>query len=582
MAFDACMMRAVLSELAREFNEPKIEKVLQPQNDEIDLVIHSGRVSKRLVFNVGPNAPRMQLSDIAKENPLKPPMFCMFMRKHLTGARIIGLSQPGFDRIAELRLSGYDDMGFPTERKLVCEIMGKYANLVFLDSDDKIITALKLVDFSASTVRQVLPGLKYRLPEKAEKLSPLVIDRALFFSKLAEFGKDRSCEKFITSTYSGIATQVAREIAYRTTGTLDLPISEVDVNKFFEVFSEWQKLLIEERYNPTIAIDESGKPIDYSYMDITYLADKVKIKHFDSLSELFDCYFANKDRMERIRQRAHDLITLLNNADARTNRKLAIQKEALLESERGEEYKKHADLITANIYRIERGAKSFECIDYYDENCPMIKIPLDSRLSAAQNAQRLYKLYNKAKTAKEVLTEQISIWEKELIYLQSVRSFLEKAQCEEDLTELREELYRSGYSAKMKNYSPQKRIRLKPREFTTSGGYTVLIGRNNIQNDNLTFKIAEKDDIWFHVKDMTGSHVVMLTEGREPDAIDYTEAAEAAAYFSSATAGPVAVDYTKVKNVKKPQGSKPGFVIYKTNYTAYVNPRQPGEERENG
>ena len=581
MAFDACMMRAVLSELTREFKDPKIEKVLQPQSDEIDLIIHSGKLSRRLLFNVGPNAPRMQLSDIAKENPLKAPMFCMFLRKHLTGARIIGVSQPGFDRIAELRILGYDDMGFPTERKLVCEIMGKYANLIFLDSDDKIITALKMIDFSASSVRQVLPGLKYRLPEKADKLSPLVIDKALFFSKLAEFPREKSCEKFITSTYSGIATQIARELVYRACGNIDVSISSADPERFFEVFSEWQNILISESYTPTIAIDESGKPVDYSYMDITYLGSGVKIKHFDSLRELFDCYFAEKDRIERIRQRAHDLITLLNNADARTRRKLSIQREALAESDRAEEYKNHADLITANIYRIERGVSSFKCIDYYDENCPEIEIQLDSRLTPSQNAQRLYKLYNKAKKAKEVLTEQISIWEKELVYLESVRSFLDRAQCEEDLTEIREELYRSGYSAKMKNYKPEKRIRLKPREFKTSGGYTILVGRNNIQNDHITFKIAEKSDIWFHVKDMTGSHVVMLTEKNEPDARDYTEAAEAAAYFSSATAGPVAVDYTEVKNVKKPQGSKPGFVIYKTNYTAFVTPREPGGE-ENG
>ncbi len=581
MAFDACMMRAVLSEFSREFPEAKIEKVLQPQNDEIDLVIRGMRISHRLVFNVGPNAPRLQLSDIAKENPLKAPSFCMFMRKHLTGARIIGVNQPGFDRIAEFRISAYDEMGFITEKKLVCEIMGKYANLIFVDSDDKIISALKMIDFSASTVRQVLPGLKYRLPDKADKLSPLVIDREIFFDRLKRYPIERTGEKFITSTYSGIATQIARELVFRTSGATDVPVGEIDPEKFWSVFSEWQKLLIDGDYNPTVAIDVDGKPIDYSYMDITYLGDKVEKRHYATLCELFDNYFAEKDRVERIRQRAHDLITLLNNATARTERKLAIQREALLDSERGEEYKRQADLITSNIYRIERGMTSFSCVDYYDENCPVVTISLDSRLNPSQNAQRLYKLYNKAKTAKIILREQIQTWEKELVYLDSVRSFLDKAQTEEDLSELREELYRSGYSAKMKNYRPQKKIRLKPREFVTSGGYTLLVGRNNIQNDYLTFKLASKEDIWFHVKDMPGSHLVMITEGKEPDAKDYTEAAEAAAYYSTATAGPVAVDYTAVRNVKKPAGSKPGFVIYKTNFTAFVNPNAP-KEKNNG
>ena len=578
MAFDACMMRATLAEFSQEFPDAKIEKVLEPQNDEIDLVIHGARISRRLVFNVGPNAPRLQLSDIAKENPLKAPSFCMFMRKHLTGARIIGVSQPGFDRIAEFKLSVYDEMGFITEKKLVCEIMGKYANLIFLDSDDKIISALKMIDFSASTVRQVLPGLKYRLPDKADKLSPLEIDRDSFFDKLKWFPIERTGEKFITSTYSGIATQIARELVYRATGMTEVSVGDIDPEKFWEVFSSWQRLLIDGDYNPTVVIDKDGKPIDYSYMDITYLGDEVEKRHYATLRELFDHYFAEKDRVERIRQRAHDLITLLNNATARTERKLAIQREALRDSERGEEYKRQADLITSNIYRIERGMTSFSCIDYYDENCPEVTIALDSRLNPSSNAQRFYKLYNKAKNAKIVLTEQIKTWEKELLYLESVRSFLDKAQTEEDLSELREELYRSGYSAKMKNYRPQKKIRLKPREFVTSGGYTILVGRNNIQNDYLTFKIASKDDIWFHVKDMPGSHLVMLTEGREPDASDYTEAAEAAAYYSTATTGPVAVDYTAVRNVKKPAGSKPGFVIYKTNFTAFVNPNAPKGE----
>ncbi len=578
MAFDACMMRAVLTEFSREFTDAKIEKVLQPQNDEIDLVIHSGRTSRRLLFNVGPNAPRLQLSDVAKENPLKAPMFCMFLRKHLIGARIVGVEQPGFDRIAHFKLACYDEMGFPTEKKLVCEIMGKYANLIVLDKDDKIITALKMIDFAASTVRQVLPGMRYTFPEQQSKLSPLVIDKQLFMQKLAEFPSERTGEKFITSTYSGIATQIARELVYRATGNLDVPIRLIEPEHFYSVVSDWQKLLIDGSYTPTVAIDQSGKPIDYSYMNITYLENSVTVKHFDSLRELFDLYFAEKDRIERIRQRAHDLFTLLNNAVARTERKLAIQREALLDSENGELYKHKADLITANIYRIQRGMSSFTCVDYYDPDCPEIEIELDTRLSPSQNAQRLYKLYNKSKTAKAVLTEQIAKWESELVYLDTVRAFLDKAECEDDLTELREELYRSGYSSKMKDYRPQKKIKLKPIELSTSGGYPVLVGRNNIQNDHLTFKLASKDDIWFHVKDIPGSHVILVTDGEEPSEQDYTEAAEIAAYYSKATGAPVAVDYTKVKNVKKPSGSKPGFVIYKTNYTAFVTPNSHAKE----
>ncbi len=577
MAFDACMMRAVLSEYSREFTDAKIEKVLQPRNDEIDLVIHSGRNSRRLVFNVGPNAPRLQLSDAVKENPQKAPMLCMFLRKHVLGGRIVNVEQPNFDRIAVFTISCYDEMGFPTTKKLVCEIMGKYANLIVLDSEDKVMTAMKIVDFSASTVRQVLPGLKYQGIEKQNKIDPRVIDRELFFDKLSAFPAERTAEKFITSTYLGIATQIAHELTYRATGGIDTPICELDTEKFYEIFSAWQMLLINEDYTPTVAIDKDGNPTDYSYMDITYLGG-CEIKSYSTLAELFDVYFAEKDRTERIRQRAHDLITLLSNAHARTERKLELQREALRDSERGEEYKKFADLITANIYRLKRGMESFTAVDYYSEDCAEIEIKLDSHLDPSRNAQRFYKLYNKCKTAKRVLAEQIELWEKELLYLESVRAFLDRAESEQDLIDIRDELYRAGYSSKMKGYKPQKQVKLRPIKFKTSGGFTLLVGRNNIQNDELTFKTAEKRDIWFHTKDIPGSHVILVTEGVEPSEKDYTEAAELAAHYSKATGDLVAVDYTEVKNIKKPQGAKPGYVIYKTNYTAFVHPRCELEE----
>lgn len=581
MAFDACMMRAVLSEFTKQFPEAKIEKVLQPQNDEIDLVVHHGRTSRRLVLNVGPNAPRLQLSDIAKENPLKAPMFCMLLRKYFLGAKIVSAEQLGFDRIAVFTVACYDEMGFPTEKKIISEIMGKYANLIVTDSDYKILTAMKIIDFAASTVRQVLPGMKYQIPANADKLSPLEIDENTFFERLESFSGERTVEKFITSTYSGIATQIAHELCSRATGSIDVPVLNIDRQKLWEVFKEWQEILIYESYTPTLVFDASGKPIDYSYMDITYFGDDVTVKHYESLSELFDAYFAEKDRLEKIHQRGRDLVTLLNNAVSRTERKLAIQREALLDSERGEEYRRQGDLIIANIYALKRGMTSFDTVDYYDESCPTVTVQLDSRLSPADNAQRYYKLYNKAKTAKEVLTKQIEIWENELIYLESVKAFLSKAETEEDLVEIRDELYRSGYSSKMKGYKPPKQIKARPMRFKTSGGYELLVGRNNVQNDHLTFKVAEKHDIWFHTKDIPGSHVIMVTNGEEPSERDYTEAASVAAYYSKATQDLIAVDYTAVKNIKKPQGAKPGFVIYKTNYTAYVK-SMSGEELTNG
>ena len=572
MAFDACMMRAVLTEFSREFPEAKIEKVLQPRNDEIDMLIHYGRASRRLVFNVGPNAPRLQLSDKQKENPIKAPMFCMLLRKYFLGAKITSVSQPGFDRIAEFKVACYDEMGFSVEKIIVCEIMGKYANLIVLDSDRKILAALKVIDFASSSVRQVLPGLKYQTPALAEKIIPTEINEDLFYKKLSEFPFERTGEKFITSTYSGIATQIARELVYRASGHTDTPVCEIDSERFFKVFKEWQQLLIDENYTPTVVFDDKGKPIDYSYMDITYLGSQVDKRTYPTLSAMLDTYFEEKDRLEHIHQRAHDLTTLLNNAKARTERKLGIQKQSLLDADKGEEYKRNADLITSNLYRLERGMDSFKAVDYYDESCPEIEIKLDSRLTPSQNAQKLYKLYNKCKTAKIVLAEQIKIWESELRYLESVSQFLSSAECEGDVIEIRDELYRSGYASRMRGYVPPKKITSNPHKFVTTGGYELLVGRNNIQNDNLTFKVAKKGDLWFHTKDIPGSHVIMLCDGEEPSEQDYTEAAAIAAKYSKATGDLVAVDYTRVKNIKKPGGSKPGFVTYKTNYTAFVRP----------
>ena len=572
MAFDACMMRAVLSEFSSDFPEAKIEKILQPANDEIDFVIHHGKLSSRLLFNVGPNAPRLQLTAIAKENPLKAPMFCMFLRKRLLGARITGVSQPSFDRIAKFTVSGYDDMGFPSEMKIVCEIMGKYANFILLDGEEKIISAIKMIDFSASTIRQVLPGLKYQAPAMQEKIIPLEIDKELFYEKISEFSPEKTAEKFITSTYSGIATQIAHELVYRATGGIDVPLLNVDRDKFYAVFESWQRILIDESYTPSVAIDKTGKPIDYSYMPITYLGDYVTYKSFGSFKELFDLYFAEKDRLEKIHQRAHDVRTLISNVKNRTEKKLAIQREALRDSARGEEYKRAGDLITANIYRVKRGDKTLTAVDYYDENCAEITIELDERLSPAANAQRMYKLYNKCKTAKAILGEQIAKWEEELKYIDSVQVFLDSASTEQDISDLRDELYSAGYASRMKGYKPMKQSRSKPLTFKTSGGLTLYVGKNNMQNDRLTMKESSKEDIWFHVKDLPGSHVILVTDGKEPSDLDYTEAASIAAGYSKATADLVAVDYTRVKNIKKPSGSKPGFVTYKTNYTAYVKP----------
>lgn len=575
MAYDACMMRAVLHEIEEDYIDARVEKVLEPMGDELDLILHARRISRRLIFNVGPNAPRMQLSDMVKENPLKAPMFCMQMRKHLAGARLLGVEQPGFDRIAVFRFSAYDEMGFASECRLICEIMGKYANLILTDKDGKILGAMKLVDFSASTVRQVLPGMRYTLPAATGKTSPLDADRTFLMQKLAEFPKEKSVEKFITSTLGGVATQIAHELCFRATGGTDTPLAETDTGKLLDVLGQWRTLLLSHDYTPTVAHLADGTPKDTSYMNITYLGSAVTLTQYPDLAAMFDAYYAERDRAEKIHRRGRDLLTLLSNAESRTEKKLALQREALLESENADEYKKYGDLLTANLYKIRRGMSEVTVVDYEKEEMPEVKIPLDTRLTPAQNAQKMYKLYTKEKHAKEHLTACIAEWERELSYLASVREFLMRAETEDELAEIRDELYKSGYASRMKGYQPPRTLRTKPMEFRTAGGYRLLVGRNNLQNDRLTFKTAEKGDLWFHVKDLPGSHVILFCGGEEPPEEDYTEAAAAAAYYSKATGDLVPVDYTRVKYVKKPVGAKPGYVTYKTNYTAFVKPKKP-------
>lgn len=579
MAYDAFMMRAVLFGIEQKFIGAKVERVLQPQADELDLVLHAGRESKRLVLNVGPNAPRMQLSSQSKENPLKAPMFCMQMRKHLGGARLLSVEQPSLDRIAVFHFSAYDEMGYPTEVQLICEIMGKYANLILTDGAGKIITAMKLIDFSASTIRQVLPGMTYRLPEGQGKQSPLAVDKPAFMQALAAFSPERTVEKFITMSFSGIATQIAHELCFRAAAQIDLPLSLCDKEKLWSVFSDWQKLLQNHAYLPTTVCNKEGKPSDNSYMDITYLGEDVKKMHYSSFAEMFDAYFEERDRLEKLHQRGRDVQSLLTSALSRTERKIALQREALAESERAAEYKRKGDLITANLYLLKRGDTELKTVDYYEESCPEITVALDPRLSPSQNAQRMYKLYSKQKNAREALTALIEEWERELAYLRSVQDFFLRAVTEEDILRIRDELYHSGYASRMKGYQPQKAAKQKPYEYVTASGYRLLIGKNNTQNDYLTFKVATKGDLWFHAKDMPGSHAILLCDGEEPSELDYTQAASLAAYHSSGRAADLlAVDYTRVKNIKKPAGAKAGFVIYKTNYTAYVKPAATVEE----
>ncbi len=575
MAFDAGMVSAIVYELNERIKGARVEKVTQPEKDEIVFLLHLGRENMRLSLNSGSNNPHFNITSAVKENPMAAPMFCMLLRKHLTGARVAAITQLGFERAVEFAFDCYDEMGFATTKYIVTETMGKYSNIILLNHEKKVVSALRVIDLATSNVRQILPGFPYELPPEQKKLSPITATEEQFRESYAKAAPDMPADKFILSSFYGFAALVAREIAYRSGGASDALLSACTADAMWSAIGFVRTCLLDGKCEPWLVTDASEKPIEYCFFKPLEYGAPFETRRVDSFGVLLDEYFGRRDRAERIRQRTSDIFRLLTNAESRLQRKLALQKQDLAACAGKEKYKLWGDLITGNIYRLSRGMEEAVLENYYEESCPEIRIPLDKRLSPQQNAQRYYKKYTKSKTAEVELAKQLKIGETELAYIYTVFDSLTRAETESDILEIRDELYRSGYASRMKNYSAKKLSSPKLMEFKTTDGLRILVGKNNHQNDHLTTRLASKQDYWFHVKNQPGSHCVLFTEGEEPSDRDFTEAATIAAYYSKAAEGAnVAVDYTLVRNIRKPNGSKPGFVTYSTNYTAYVTPNE--------
>ncbi len=570
MAFDSGFMAAVLSEIRRVCQNAKVEKVLQPDGDCVVLMLHCEGGVKRLSISASSAIPKISLTSITKDNPVNPPMFCMLLRKHLGGARLVRVEQPNFERVAVFVFATRDEMGFPCEKKLVCEIMGKFSNIILLDSNDKILAPLRIVDFSTSAKRQLLGGMKYEMPPLQDKRDPLKITREEFMAVAASADFDMPSDKLITSHFRGIAPLTAREIVYRACGRTDARVGDIDIARLADCFFDIIDIIKTESFAPS-AVYDGAMPREYAFFDITQYPSMKKVG-YGSFGELCDRYFGEREREERTRQRASDIIRLVSSAQSRLSKKLDVLQEELADCADGEKHQRTADLITANIYKLSRGMTQAYVTDYSSGEGQEVLIELDSRLTPAQNAQRLYKKYTKSKNARIMIAEQIEKAKSELEYLYSVEESLSRAETEAGLCEIRDELAASGYASKMKAYRNIKHQPTKPLEFVSEGGYRILCGRNNVQNDHLTFKVASKGDLWFHVKGEPGSHVIMLCDGEEPSERDYTFAATVAASNSKAKGDLIAVDYTRIKHIKKPSGAKPGYVIYHQNYTAYVKP----------
>lgn len=570
MPFDGLTLGLVARELDKALTGGRVNKIIQPERDEIILTIRNGGENRQLLLSATANCARAHLTTTRKNNPLEPPALCMLMRKHITGGKVSGIRALECDRILEVEIEHFDELGDTARKRIICEFMGKHSNIIFVGGDGRIIDSARRVNEMISSVREVLPGLRYELPPAHGKLPYDSVTPGALYDAMA--GMNGPLHKLIAQCVSGMSTQTARELAFRATGSEDAHSDEIDLRAACESVSN-SLASIPEHIAPAILCNDDGAPVDvvaFPYASRAYL----KARPYPTISAALDDFYRGRDMAERIKQKSAALHRTLKKNVERCERKLALQNEALLGSQRMEEYRLKGELLTANLHLAQKGAKSVEVPNYYEEGMPMLKVELDERLSPGQNAQRYFKLYQKARNAQTLAAEQIEKTYAELNYLEGQLDNLEKCQEEAELAELRQELERFGYVRANRNRRQLKQLPpSKPMRFTAPSGRVVLVGKNNLQNDKLT-GTAQPNEVWLHAKDMPGSHVIIV--GEEPDDATILYAARLAALYSKGRTGSrVPVDYTLRRYVKKPGGAKPGFVIYTNQHTLYV---QPAEE----
>ena len=574
MPLDAVCLSGVVKELREKILGLRIEKVQQPARDQVVLTL---RGNQKLLLCAGASQARVHLTAVARENPASPPMFCMLLRKHLLGGRLSAIDQPALERVVILTMDIVDELGEPGQRKLVAECMGRYSNLILLDGQGRIIDCLRRVDMEMSEKRQVLPGLFYRLPPPQEKMDPLAVGGEEFRDMLDTAPDGTDAARWLLDRFTALSPLVCRELAYMDCKDGACLWDGADRERLAGTFSVWQEMVRGEngtRFTPWMLVKD-GKPSDFSYMPIQQYGNAMEGQSWDAFSPMLDAFYETRERLERVRQRGQDLHRAAANARDRARRKLALQEKEYAQTQDRDRLRVFGELITANLYRMERGQTVLRAQNYYDPACAEIDIPLDPLLTPQQNAAKYFKQYNKAKTAEVYLTEQMALARRERDWLESVLDELSRAETEQDFLDIRRELQEAGY---MKGAAPGRKMPRRgpsrPRVFRSSGGFRILVGRSNTQNDQLV-REAFKSDYWFHTQRIHGSHVILCTEGLEPDGQSMTEAAALAAFFSQGReSGQVAVDYTQVRNVKKPNGARPGMVVYDPYQTAYVTPNE--------
>ena len=563
MPLDAICLQAVVNEISPALVGSRIEKIQQPARDQLVLLLRGNR---RLFICANPNQPRIHMTEQLRDNPSQPPMFCMLLRKHIGNGRIVAVEQSPLERVVTLAIEATDEMGEQSRFSLILEAMGRNTNLILTDKENRIVDCLRRVDLEMSQVRQVLPGLFYELPPKQEKCDPLTVTEDEFFRLLRD---GESAEQQLTAKFTAISPLIAREIVYDAHGDSDSCVVD---DRLWRSFAQWQENVKSKNFTPNVLLRQ-GKPFDFTYRSIAQYGSYGESVPQESFSGLLDTFYSRREQAERVKQRGQELVKAATNARDRVRRKIALREKEYAQTQDRETLRIRGELITANLYRMERGQRVLEAQNYYEESCPTVEIPLDVRLSPQENAAKYFKQYNKAKTAEKMLTELITAGREELQYLESVLQELQLAESEQDFMDIRAELEAGGYLRKQGKKGGSFQRPSKPREFRSTAGLRILVGRNNRQNDRLTTKDAQKWDLWLHTQKIHGSHVILCTDGVEPDEQSVLEAAQIAAYFSQGREGDkVAVDYTPVKFVKKPAASRPGMVIYTTYKTMYVTP----------
>lgn len=578
MSFDGIVTKSVVNELNEKILGGKIDKIYQQESDEILLFIRNNGVNYKLLLSASSNNPRIYLTEYSKENPSSPPMFCMLLRKHLAGGKILNIEQYEMDRIVSIDISSRDELGEFTEKRLIVEIMGKHSNIILIEKNSsKIIDSVKRVPEHVSRVRQIYPGLIYDNPPIGDKVNPLELSEVDFLSFIDNEDKNLQIYKFFYFNYLGISPLIGREICSIANIDMDRTINSLtsdDIDKLYDSFNKIMSRVKDKEFTP-LYIKSKGKDIKAFYA--------IKIEQFgldnihfdDSISNVLDTYYRNKDIQDRIKQKTQSIRKNIKNKFDRAKSKLAKQIMELNESKDREKYKVYGDILSANLHQIAKGVKEAELENFYSEDLVTIKIPLDSKISPAINAQKYYKRYQKLKNANKLLKRQIRDSKNEIEYLDNVLFNIDTSTEIYEIDEIRDELIQEGYIKRNTKKKAQKKKLSNPRHYISSDDFHIYVGRNNRQNDVLTMKTAHKEDLWFHVQKKPGSHVIVKTEGREVPDTTLEEAANLAAYFSKArNSKNVLVDYTQKKHVKKTKGAKLGMVIYENFNSINVNPSE--------